>query len=155
MAQPEGAPPLTPTLVDCMERHLPDFAVPSLVPEAMRTILTAALIPAAGSALLLSTARTPAVLRATTTMMNVESWYDQGSRLSVDQGSQLVVESWYDNGMRINLPAGISASAAAASPQLVKKALAYEADIAEMQARMDAFPKKEGTMVGACAAATP
>jgi len=113
----------------------------------MRTLLMAALIPAAGSALLLSTARTPAVLRATTTMMNVESWYDQGSRLSVDQGSQLVVESWYDNGMRINLPAGISASAAAASPQLVKKALAYEADIAEMQARMDAFPKKEGTMV--------
>ena len=99
---------------------------------------------------MLSTARTPVVLRATATNMNVESWYDQGSRLSVNHE----VDSWYDNGLRINLPAGMSASVAAANPQLVEKAMAYEADIAEMQERMDAFQKKEGTMVGACAAAT-
>jgi hypothetical protein len=42
----------------------------------------------------------------------------------------------------------MSASVAAANPQLVEKAMAYEADIAEMQERMDAFQKKEGTMVG-------
>jgi len=126
----------------------------------MRTLLTAALIPAAASAHILSTARTPIILRATATTMNVQSWYDQGTRLSVQDRlvaamdgvvqPTAVVESWYDNGMRINLPAGISASAAAASPQLVEKALAYEVDIARMQARMDAFPKKEGTMFGAC-----
>jgi hypothetical protein len=74
--------------------------------------------------------------------MNMVS--DQGLRLSVDQ----VLESWYDSGKRINLPTGMSAPVAAASPQLVEKALAYEADIAKMQARLDAFPKQEGTMVG-------
>jgi hypothetical protein len=92
-------------------------------------LAAAALIPA-GSAYVLSTARTPVVLRATTTMMSVESWYDQGTRLSADQGSQLA------------MPAGMK-----------EKALAYEADIAEMKARIDGFPKKEGTMYGA--AATP
>jgi hypothetical protein len=76
--------------------------------------------------------------------MNVESWYDQGLRLSVDN----TVEPSNDDGMQMKLPAGISASVAAASPQLVEKALAYESDIAEMQARMDAFAKKEGTMFG-------
>ena len=92
-------------------------------------LAAAALIPA-GSAYVLSTARTPVVLRATTTMMSVESWYDQGTRLSADQGSQLAMLA----GMK-------------------EKALAYEADIAEMKARIDGFPKKEGTMYGA--AATP
>ena len=118
----------------------------------MRTLLAAAtLIPAGASAYVLSAARTPVALRATSPMMTVESWYDQGTRLSGDQGSQLAVELPADNGMRIDLPAGMSAaSAAAASPQLVEKALAYEAEIAEMQARIDAFPKKEGTMYGAC-----
>jgi len=87
-------------------------------------LAAAALIPA-GSAYVLSTARTPVVLRATTTMMSVESWYDQGTRLSADQGSQLA------------MPAGMK-----------EKALAYEADIAEMKARIDGFPKKEGTMYG-------
>ena len=121
-----------------------------MVAEGMRTLLTAAFIPAAGSMHVLSTLRTPVVLRATTTMMNVESWYDQGTRLSGDQGSQPAVELPVDNGMRIGLPAGMSESAAAASPQLAKKALAYELEISEMQARIDAFPKKEGTMYGAC-----
>ena len=93
----------------------------------------AAIIAIASSARVLSTARTPVVLRATTTTMKVESWYD--------------------NGIRINLPAGMSASVASASPMLVKKALAYEADIAKMQARFEAFPKKEGTMVGVFTAA--
>jgi len=81
-------------------------------------------------------------------MMTVESWYDQGTRLSGDQGSQPVVELPADNGIRIGVPAGMSESAAAASPQLAKKALAYELEISEMQARIDAFPKKEGTMYG-------
>lgn len=98
--------------------------------------------------------------------MNVASWYDQGLRLSgatadthvaswYDQGVRLkteapavLVESWYDGGVRINLPTGMSASAAVASPELLEKALSYESDIAEMTARMDAFPKKEGTMFG-------
>ena len=102
--------------------------------------LLAALIPAAASVSMLSTVRTPVVLRATTATMtmNVESWYDQGLRLSVN-----------DDGMKMNLPAGMSASAAAANPLLAEKLLAYEADIAAMRARMDAFPKKEGTMFGA------
>lgn len=80
--------------------------------------------------------------------MNVKSWYDQGLRLSGIGLVEPLVESWYDSGMRIKLPAGMSASVAAASPILAEKALAYEADIAEMQARMDAFPRKEGTMFG-------
>ena len=125
----------------------------------MRTLLTAALIPAAASAHILSTARTPIILRATATTMNVQSWYDQGTRLSVQDRlvaamdgvvqPTAVVESWYDNGMRINLPAGMSAKIAAASPELFEKALAYQADVAKLQARLDAFPTKEGTMVGA------
>ena len=89
--------------------------------------------------------------------MNVASWYDQGTRLSGDANLDssthptVVVESWYDNDRfaLTGLPAGLSASAAEASPQLAVKALKYEADILEMQARMDAFPKKEGTMFGA------
>ena len=124
----------------------------------MRTLLTAALIPAAASAHILSTARTPIILRATATTMNVQSWYDQGTRLSVQDRlvaamdgvvqPTAVVESWYDNGVRINLPAGMSAKMAAASPELFEKALAYQADVAKLQARLDAFPTKEGTMVG-------
>merc|ERR1719201_970472 len=107
--------------------------------------MTAALVPAASAHVLGATARTPVVLRAPTTM-TVASWYDQGTRLTGEPA--VVVESWYDNGVRIKLPVGMSERVAAASPQLVEKALAYEAEIAEMQARMDAFPKKEGTMVG-------
>ena len=119
--------------------------------QTMRSLLAAAtLIPAGASAYVLSAARTPVALRATSPMMTVESWYDQGTRLSGDQGSQPVVELPADNGMRIGVPAGMSESAAAASPQLAKKALAYELEISEMQARIDAFPKKEGTMYGAC-----
>jgi len=111
-----------------------------VTPARMRTLSLAALIPASGSAYVLGTARTRVVMRTTT--MDVESWYDQGLRLSVDN----VVESQSDNGM--NLPVGMSASVAAASPQLAEKALAYEADIAEMQARMDTFGGRGGTMVG-------
>lgn len=80
------------------------------------------------------------------------------SRLAVQRApASVMVDSWYDAGARLtkdksNLqPAGMTESVAAASPKLAAKALAYEAEIAEMQARMDAFPKKEGTMVGACA----
>ena len=78
--------------------------------------------------------------------MNVVSWFDQGNRLLAENE----VESWYDNGMRISLPVGMSASVAAASPILADKALQYEADIAKMRARIDNFPKKEGTMFGTC-----
>jgi hypothetical protein len=94
-------------------------------------------------------------------VMSVESWYDQGVRLEVDH----TVESWYDQGLRlsvdssvqaspgqaarVNRPSGMSESAAAASPQLVEEALAYEADVAEMRARLEAFPEDaKGTMVG-------
>jgi len=115
-----------------------------------------AFLPAAASAHVLSMARLPVVLRATTSTMKVQSWYDQGSRLTVeswyDQGSRLsadrAAESSNDDGARSTLPVGMSESAAFASPQLVVKALGYEADIAELRARLDAFPKKEGTMVG-------
>ncbi len=116
----------------------------------MRFFLTAALIPAATSAHVLGTARTAVALRATSSTMLVQSWYDQGVRLPVAD----VKESLSDksDGSAINLPAGMSASVAAANPQFVEKALAYEADIANIQARLDAFQGKEGTMVGACAA---
>jgi len=81
----------------------------------MRSLLAAAtLIPAGASAYVLSAARTPVALRATSPMMTVESWYDQGTRLSGDQGSQPVVELPADNGMRIGVPAGMGESAAAA-----------------------------------------
>ena len=70
--------------------------------------------------------------------MNVASWYDQGVRLSVPASDAPITRA----------PAGMSASVAAINPRLVEKALAYEADIAEMKARYDAFPVKEGTMVG-------
>ena len=111
----------------------------------MRTILmTAALIPAA-SAHMLSTVCTPVVVRTTPTIMNVASWYDQGLRLSsetVEPGQPVdqAVES------STLVPAGMSASIATVRPLVVEKALAYEADIAQMQARIDAFPKQEGTM---------
>ena len=86
--------------------------------QTMRSLLAAAtLIPAGASAYVLSAARTPVALRATSPMMTVESWYDQGTRLSGDQGSQPVVELPADNGMRIGVPAGMSESAAAASPR--------------------------------------
>ena len=87
--------------------------------------------------------------------MNVASWYDQGSRLTVDKPVEaqatVTVESWYDNGVRINLPVGLSARACAASPQLAEKVLAYETDVAAMQAQMAAWEGKEGTMKSACA----
>ena len=92
----------------------------------MRSLLTAALIPAAVSAHMLGTARVRVDLRATTTTMDVKSW----------------VES-------------VDTSVTAANPQLVEQAFAYEADIAAMQARLDSFGAQRGTMVGACATAIP
>ena len=56
----------------------------------MRSLLTAALIPAAASAYVFSTARTPVVLRATAPTMKVESWYDQGLRLSEEIEGRVV-----------------------------------------------------------------
>lgn len=104
----------------------------------MRPFLTAAIIPAV-SAYALATTRIPVGLRATYTMC------DSGvqTREAAD-GPVLSVAS---------LPAGMSEAVAAASPQLVERALAYEADIAQMNARLAAFPKQEGTMFGACATA--
>merc|ERR1740130_2101095 len=105
--------------------------------------------------------------------MMVDSWYDKGERLSNnDPMIQWIVESWYDNGMRLTpeevpapaaeeapaeeeapaaevqapLPAGMSAAAAARSPKLAAAALKSEAEIAEIQARLDTFPTKAGTM---------
>ena len=56
----------------------------------MRSLLTAALIPAAASAYVFSTARTPVGLRATAPTMKVESWYDQGFRLSEEIEGRVV-----------------------------------------------------------------
>ena len=107
----------------------------------MRTFLAAALT---ASAQALSLARTPVVLRATPpTMTAVASWYDAGSRLTVDDASVPVVADDV-----VGLPSFFTASMAATSPQLVEKALTYEAEIASKQARLDAFPKQEGTMCG-------
>ena len=110
--------------------------------------------------------------------MAVKSWYDQGARLSVVnaaevegvvvptaeplkpmapslEGATLVfkskpeIESWYDNGVRlINLPAGITAKAASANPELAEKAMAYQAKIDDLKARMAPFGDRSGTMVG-------
>ena len=115
--------------------------------------------------------------RAAVATMMVDSWYDKGERLSNnDPMIQWIVESWYDNGVRLTpeevpapaaeeapaeeeapaaevqapLPAGMSAAAAARSPKLAAAALKSEAEIAEIQARLDAFPTKSGTMFGAC-----
>ena len=107
--------------------------------------------------------------RAAVATMMVDSWYDKGERLSNnDPMIQWIVESWYDNGVRLTpeevpapaaveapaaevqvpLPAGMSAAAAARSPKLAAAALKSEAEIAEIQARLDAFPTKSGTMYG-------
>ena len=65
------------------------------------------------------------IREAVATMM-VDSWYDKGTRLSKDPA----VESWYDNGMRLTeepaLPVGMSAAAAARSPELFAAALKSE-----------------------------
>lgn len=95
--------------------------------------------------------------RAPSSKMMVDSWYDKGTRLSKDPPTA-VVESWYDSGVRLTveedeeqapLPAGMSAAAAARSPQLAAAALKSEAEIAEIMARLDTFPTKAGTMYGA------
>ena len=94
--------------------------------------------------------------RAPSSKMMVDSWYDKGTRLSKDPPTA-VVESWYDSGVRLTvedeeqapLPAGMSAAAAARSPQLAASALKSEAEIAEIMARLDTFPTKAGTMYGA------
>ena len=95
--------------------------------------------------------------RAPSSKMMVDSWYDKGTRLSKDSPTA-VVESWYDSGVRLTveedeeqapLPAGMSAAAAARSPQLAAAALKSEAEIAEIMARLDTFPTKAGTMYGA------
>ena len=120
--------------------------------------LIAMLIPAGSAYTMLSTARAPAGLRAMTTM-NVQSWYDQRSQLSVAEAvaeavgvvrpTSSGIVSWYDNGVRINLPGGMSAAAAAQSPQLVEKAMAEEAEVVRFQARLNSFPDgATGTMVG-------
>ena len=127
--------------------------------RTMRMLI--ALLPADGSAYtMLSTARSPAILRATTAAMQVQSWYDQGSRLTVAESVAAAVgvvrptaggsiESWYDSGTRINLPGGMSAAAAAASPQLLEDATGYQADVDRIQARLNSFPAgATGTMVG-------
>ena len=131
----------------------------------------AALIPAAAaSAHMISTARSPVILRATPTTMtvattndqvaatgdaptnnvvNVESWYDSGVRLNTNNVVAGNVESWYDNGVRINLPSGMSATVAVACPELALMAMQYEAELTTLQARLDGFPKgQRGTMVG-------
>ena len=99
----------------------------------------------------------PKSQRAASSKMMVGSWYDEGTRLSKDQPTA-VVESWYDSGVRLTveedeeeapLPAGMSAAAAARSPQLAAAALKSEAEIAEVMARLDTFPTKAGTMYGA------
>ena len=94
--------------------------------------------------------------RAPSSKMMVDSWYDKGTRLSKDAPTA-AVESWYDSGVRLTvedeeqapLPAGMSAAAAARSPQLAVAALKSEAEIAEIMARLDTFPTKAGTMYGA------
>ena len=94
--------------------------------------------------------------RAPSSKMMVDSWYDKGTRLSKDPPTA-VVESWYDSGVRLTvedeeqapLPAGMSAAAAARSPQLAAAAFKSEAEIAEIMARLDTFPTKAGTMYGA------
>ena len=58
----------------------------------------------------------------------------------------MYVESWYDNGVRIDMPAAeVSTPVAAADAQVSEKEK-YEASIAAMKARLDAFPTKSGTM---------
>ena len=85
------------------------------------------LMPAFSAHVLSTSSRYLVGSRATPTTMFVESWYDQGVRLSPSEEVEVIETS---------LPAGMSASAAATSPQLRVKALTYEADIAKTQARL-------------------
>jgi len=80
----------------------------------------------------------------------VDSWYDKGTRINDNDGSW-IVKSWYDNGVRLTegppIPAGMSAAAAARSPELVKAALKCESEIAMLRFRLDSMPSA-GTMFG-------
>ena len=114
---------------------------------AVQLAVLAGLVWVADS-LSIGAARTFVVHRAATLM--VDSWYDNGVRLTAP-ACAVTVESWYDSGSRLKIPAGMSAAAAVASPDLLAKALKYEAEVADKRARMDSFPKKEGTMFCALA----
>ena len=94
----------------------------------------------------ISTMRVPAVARGAVTTM-VESWFDRGERLAAqDASAATVIASWYDAGTRLKIPAGMSASAAVASPELLASALKLEAELSEKRTRLDAFPTQAGTM---------
>ena len=119
----------------------------------MRTLLL--LCCAATNAFGLSTLQCPCLQstsfrRAVATTM-VDSWYDKGTRINDNDGSW-IVKSWYDNGVRLTegppIPAGMSAAAAARSPELVKAALKCESEIAMLRFRLDSMPSA-GTMFGA------
>ena len=97
----------------------------------------------------------------------VESWYDNGVRLTPEEvPAPAAVEApaaevpapaaeeapaeeeapAAEAEVQAPLPAGMSAAAAARSPKLAAAALKSEAEIAEIQARLDTFPTKAGTM---------
>ena len=126
-----------------------------MVAHRAQLVLAAALpANAFGLTTLSSTATRSHNVRRAAVTMAVGSWFDGGVRLATeDAPAPVVVESWYDNGVRLTeeqpFPAGISKAAAAENPELVASALKYEAEIAEIQARLDAFPTKAGTMYGA------
>jgi hypothetical protein len=88
-------------------------------------VLAAILAKASGLSTFQRPCMSTSIREAVATMM-VDSWYDKGTRLSKDPA----VESWYDNGMRLTeepaLPVGMSAAAAARSPELFVAALKSE-----------------------------
>ena len=81
------------------------------------------------SAFMLGAARVPATARCTATM--VESWY--GQKIAGEEAAA-------------NPPAGLTPEQARDNPDLAKKIAAEQVSLNEIRARLDAFPKKEGTM---------
>merc|ERR1719271_2228655 len=70
-----------------------------------------------------------------------------------------MVESWYDAKMAAEAeaivaepspPAGLSAQQATDNPELAKKIAAEQETLDGLRARIDGFPKKEGTMYFIC-----